>query len=162
MRAEWRDPEDMNPNRRTAHNIVGWRSFDPLRKLAARRGSPVTAEHITAADLLRQQYDLARIGLSAKREPWVYTDIANVPRDGPTRAAQMQTRAIREVQRALAIFSPVQRALVEHTVLNNGSVRSWALGCGLSCAEGMTLLIVALDRLVEHYRSEIDQRGLAA
>jgi hypothetical protein len=59
MSATWRDPEDTNTAARTAREIRGHRAFDPLRRCLQRHGpsSSITADHITAADILRALAD---------------------------------------------------------------------------------------------------------
>jgi len=75
MRTTWRDPEDTSPNAaRTARESSGWRSYCPLRKLVRQDGTSITAEHIHAADLLRQQADLARFGYMHEQTGLPVTD----------------------------------------------------------------------------------------
>ena len=52
MRTAWRDPDDINPNRRLAREITGFRSYDPLRRCRQRPGTSVTERHVVAADIL--------------------------------------------------------------------------------------------------------------
>ena len=54
--AEWRDPDDNNPNRRTAKVVRGFRRADPLANLAA-RGS-ISAAHLAAAERLRIAWEV--------------------------------------------------------------------------------------------------------
>jgi hypothetical protein len=55
MKANWRDPDDLNVHRRMAREISGWRSYCPLRRLMEQgRSSAISAEHILAADMLRK------------------------------------------------------------------------------------------------------------
>src|SRR6516165_7567289 len=97
QRAEWNDPEGVSATAaRTGKRVRGWRAFCPLRRLAERlNGSgAITPEHVTAADLLRQNWDIATLGLSGNRAPWVYADPMHMPRSGAGRLALRQVRAI--------------------------------------------------------------------
>jgi hypothetical protein len=167
QRASWNDPAEgaTISAARSAKQVKGWRSFCPLRRLLERTNgaSGITIEHVTAADLLRMQYDIASLGLSGKRAQWVYIDSNFLPSAGPTTAALAQTRAIRTVRRAMRIFTAEQQDLVHCIVLQNWPISRWQKERGIGSHGTATAKLVAcLDLLVEHFDAEIERYGLAA
>jgi hypothetical protein len=165
MRSEWRDPTDIAPSAaRTARSVSGWRSFDPLRKSLGHVGSKITMAHIVAADLLRRLSDGVAIGFSGARdltsaESWTFGPIT-----GFGAAAIRSAKAWPAFRRAMALYNQTERELMTYIVLLNMSVRSWCarqreLGRPANPVQAMQRLVVCLDRLVEHFKHEID-RGL--
>jgi hypothetical protein len=164
MLARWIDPDDLAPNRRSAKEVHGWRSFCPLRRLVERANgaSGITMEHVTAADLLRREWDIASIGLSGRKTPWMFTDALHLPRSGPSRAAVRQVRAIRNVQRVMRLFVDAQRDLIEWIILRNQPVLRWRTARGIAQRAAMPMLVGVLDELVRHFDDEIRRFGVAA
>jgi hypothetical protein len=159
-RAEWIDPADSNPNRRAAKLVHGWRKFDPLRRLNTHLD--ITLEQLAAADFLRRHYDVARLGLTGPRQPWLYADPLHGPMTGFSRAALAQAKAARAVARCLKIFNREQRECVEQVILNNVAFTSWWRSKGVGRQRAKMVLLMVLDLLVTHYASEIIRHGLAA
>jgi hypothetical protein len=100
----------------------------------------------------------------------MFIQYATQPRSGPTPTEVRQARAWRGFQRAMAMYGPADRELLTHVVLLNRSIASW---CAEQRAAGLVMddkptvrrLVSILDRLVEHFRGEVDRernRGLAA
>lgn len=172
MAAEWRDPDDTTPGAaRTARTVRAYRSFDPLRRRAARAPYRITEQHLVAADLLRGWADGAAIGFTARRD--LSMPVGGVPFRpslGPGATSQRQTRCWRNFTRAMAIFNSDQRSLVTHVVLLNQSVRSWCLARleqGLPLHRDRTVddLVACLDQLVTFLDTEVHEaigRGMAA
>jgi len=162
MRSCWRDPLDDNPRARSAREITGWRGYCTLRAAVKRNNSAITERHIYAADRLRQACDLAAIGASGPREILPVVAIVYGPRGGPSYAALAQTRGWRDFQRAMAQFDASQRLLLTMVILLNYSVSAW---CAMQSKPGrvvyptpeMQRLVLCLERLAEHYASEIDE-----
>jgi hypothetical protein len=165
QRAEWNDPEgSASTASRTGKRVRGWRAFCPLRRLAERLNgaAAITPEHVTAADLLRQHWDIATLGLS-NRAPWVFTDAAHLPRHGPGTLALRQVRAIRSVQRAMALYDAREQAVMFYMVLRNVPLGRAQVACGISQRPVMLRTLVdCLDRLVLHFDDEIRRTGLTA
>ena len=158
MVGRWRDPDDVTPGaRRTPREITGWRSFDPLRRMAGHPHSGITAEHIMAADHFREQVDLATLGYSGVR-PMIFVAQAHLPRAGMGPAALAQTRAQRVMRRVMRLFSPPQLLMIEQVVLRNMTLRAWTHRHDppANPVTEKRKLLVILDRLVEHFAAEVE------
>ena len=162
MRAEWNDPDDIRPDaRRTPRSVSGFRAYCPLRRMAAIRGSAVTSAHIMAADKLREQADLARLGYSAVRE-MIFVQMAAGPRSGPSPGQRAQAAAARDLARALARFTAAQCEMLAAIILANQSIKAWTEQLGRrpgarrvdpSVETGRLLAI--LDILAAHYEADV-------
>ena len=167
MRAEWRDPEDVRPNaQHRPREIVGYRTYCPLRRMARVQGSQITREHITAADLLRNAVDMAVIGSRGGLDPGGLGAVYG-PLSGPSVAALRQSAAMREAQRAISRLAPSQRALLTAIVLLNRTLQSWCADPpGRNAQVEMGRLLGVLDVLADHYASDVDRQlslgGLAS
>ena len=157
MAGEWRDPSDTTPDaRRVPRSVSGWRTYCPLRKMSGHPASGIAAGHIAAADMLREQVDLAMLGYSTVR-PLIYVAQFSQPRWGLSRAEVEQMAALRSVRRAIKLFSLAELLMLESIVLRNMTLRQWVQACvppSSSAIEKRRLLSI-LDRLAEHYDSEI-------
>ena len=91
MRSEWRDPDGVRPTA-APRTIIGWLTFDPLRKAMAVAGSSITTEHILAADRLCAAADAVAIGYSGAREPVTIQSLSYGPKTGPGQAALRSAR----------------------------------------------------------------------
>jgi hypothetical protein len=171
MRSEWLDPMDLDPHRRTGRTVVGHRGFCPLRWSLRRHGvrSCFSVEHILAADRLRVLADAIAIGLSGSKDRFnlTFVQFATEPRSGPTRTEVKQARAWQPFRRAMALFNDDERDLLSHIVLLNLATSRYIVvrrSRGVAVREPAikATLLNCLDRLVEHFRSEIAreiQRG---
>jgi hypothetical protein len=158
MPATWRDPDDITPGaRRTPREITGWMRYDALRRMFGDPRSGVTAQHVMAADTLRELVDLATLGYAADR-PLIYVQQNAQPRFGMGPAALAQVKAARAVTRVVKLFGPLQLLMIQAIVLRNVSVRKWteALPAGASQAVEKGKLLAILDVLVQHFAAEID------
>ena len=156
MRAVWRDPDDVVPGaRRAPREIAGWRRFDPLRRMLVHPASGITAQHVMAADMLRELVDLATMGYSADR-PLIFVEQTTEPRFGLGPAALAQLRAARAVKRVIKLFPPPQLEMIQTVVLRNVTVRAWAMAVGGNQAVEKGRLLNVLDILVQHFTAEID------
>jgi hypothetical protein len=154
MRSEWADPTDDRPSAaRTAKTIFGHIAFCPLRWCVRRHGSRsnYTAEHIRAADRLRVAFDGASIGFSSVKDWRPVTEIKYRPATGPTTAAMLQLKAHRAFDVAWGVLDEDEQAMVEHVVLRNIAVGRAADMLGVSMPIMTKRLVVALDRLCEHF-----------
>lgn len=157
MRGAWRDPDDVTPNaQRAPKTVAGWRTFDPLRRMAGHPNSGITVEHIMAADMLRERVDLATLGYSAVR-PLIYVVQYPLPRWGLGPAAMAQVQAARAVRRVMRAFNDAQLRMLEVIVLGNVTLRAWTLRRNPPSTLGAEKrkLLVVLDRLAEHFASEV-------
>jgi hypothetical protein len=91
----------------------------------------ILPEHIRAADFLRHEVDLARLG---------------------------RPSAARKVRRVMDSFDPEQADIILHVVLENQPVARWAKAHTTSPVTAMRKLIDALDLLVAFYAPELTRR----
>ena len=162
MRLRWRDPDDNSPLARTAREVDGHRAYCPLRWSYNRHGEAgyITDRHIYAADRLRGSWELATHGLSAQNDTFILS-LQYGPRD-IAQAAFVQTAALRDFRRAMAVFTTEQRLLVTSVVLFAHSMAAWCANrrernqSGDPHTEGQRL-VVCLNLLAEFYAAEIDE-----
>ncbi len=158
MPSTWRDPDDVTPGaRRTPRTITGWRHFDPLRRMLLHPNSGLTAQHVQAADVLRECVDIATLGYSGTR-PMIFVAQSHLPRTGMGPAALAMTRAQRVVRRVVKLFTPGELLLLQTVVLGNVSVREWTRHQdppSSQLVEKRRLLLI-LDKLAEHFASDIE------
>jgi hypothetical protein len=164
LRSSWRDPTDTSPTAaKTARQVSGWRTYCPLRRLAAGRSSNITEMHIHAADMLRQAADAAGIGFSAEKDDMPVTSIVYGPKPGPGPAALASDKAARTLERDWKLFAPSQHAMIRGIILRNWAVEHW---CKVEAERTdrridprleMGKLVAILEVLAEHYRTEIDE-----
>lgn len=143
-RAEWRDPTDLDPHRRHARTVSGFRRVDVLRNLHA-RGGLVTPQHLVVAERLTADYEIGIAGASLRdpSQPAIRST-AGGPGDAQLAAATRYREAVEAVgPSAYAVLTPV--------VLDNWTVRELAARRGVGQQVALGLLIAALDRLVEWY-----------
>jgi hypothetical protein len=168
MPAEWVDPnqEGRSSAARTAKLVTGVRRFCPLRWSLRRHKdrSQITTEHVLAADRLRVLADTCAIGLTGGRSRFVMEAalLLKAPRTAPSRSEIKQARAWPAFRRAMAIYNAAERELMTAVVLLNRGVcrlcrEARARGEAMHERDTMATLVGCLDRLVEHFRSEVDR-----
>jgi hypothetical protein len=157
MRSAWRDPTDISPNAsRRPREVQGFRVFCALRRARA-SGAAITDQHIIAADLLRVNVDLARLGAS----PLVMAAGANCtgPRAGPSASALRAARASTNVGRLFNSLDDAQATLLIAVVLQNIPVSRWCTlhEPKLNRPTVMRALYEVLDLLVEYFDTEVQR-----
>ena len=158
MKGTWRDPDDVKPNAsHRAREISGYRTFCPLRRMMAHKGSAIEQRHVLAADLLRAQVDIAVIGKGGRSME--LTRQGYGPIAGPPRSALDGVWALTQAQRALARLGPATRLLVAEVVLFNKTIYAWshAIAPARDPKIEMGKLLGGLDMLADHYATEIDE-----
>jgi len=124
MKASWRDPADVVPNAsRQPRRITGYRTFCPLRRIAAAPGSRITETHIVAADQFRASWDLARYGRTSSDGGAVGSGFS--PSSGPSARCVDQAAAALAVKRALAQFPPAQVPMLVFVLIDNRPMQAW-------------------------------------
>jgi hypothetical protein len=153
VRAEWRDPDDLDPKRRVARTIQGYRAHCPLRRCIAKFGerSGISPEHLDAADRLRACYDGARIGFAGLRDWRPVGSLHYGPLAGPTKSALRQFRCRIMFDRIWSLFEPPSRVLLLMVVLKNIPLARFVELTDVSYNLTKELLLGALDRLVEWF-----------
>jgi hypothetical protein len=77
MISQWVEPGSQTPSHaRNAPTVRGFRAFCPIRRMAQRLNANghVAPEHVAAADCLRKDYDLARLGRGGSNWLRLFTD----------------------------------------------------------------------------------------
>jgi hypothetical protein len=166
MPAAWRDPEDVNPNARTAREVRGWRRADPLRACLQRHGHScgISETMVAAADCLRRAADGAAIGFTAatKEAGLPVTSAVYGPLSGPPLSARKQLRCRVVFERAMRMFTVAQSELVLACVVQNVPVAQFAKARSLNPQFSMGRLVGCLELLEQHFASDIQRHGLAA
>jgi hypothetical protein len=158
MKAVWRDPEDNRTYVRRAREISGWRTFCPLRRMAASRGSQITDEHIVAADLVRECADLALIGFSSRAGAVpIFVDAGGFgPRSGPAEAAIAQVYAMPALRRVVSRLTAGQQRMLAHFVLANRTMSEWCSVVAGNAQVEMGRLLGMLDVLADLHNGEVE------
>jgi hypothetical protein len=159
MMAVWIDPTDTTPSAaRTARTVSGYRTYDPLRKCRARHGerSSFTAEHVEAADRLRQLWDGSRLGYSALKDLRPVQSAMHRPSQGPGAVALKQLRAREQFTRVWSLFSENHQAILVAVVLRNMSLTATAALFSITMPRLTQTVVELLDRLVDHF--EVGER----
>jgi hypothetical protein len=161
MKDSWRDPSDMTPNAsKRPREIAGYRTYCPLRRMMAGRGSQITSAHIMAADRFRTQVDLAVIGCGGARDGEPNAQ-AYGPRLGPSAAAVLQATSSGEVKAALDRFAATHHPMLIEIVLRNRSLHAWCANLATKLGKPPDLhvemgrLLTILDILADHYETDI-------
>jgi hypothetical protein len=151
--AEWRDPDDLNPNRRAARVVQGTRAVDPVYAAHLRAGSKITLRHVRAANKYLTDYEMGILGSRP-----------NAPeRVGGTRAAgamypsEEQCARVRSILIAHQALGAAATQILRHVVLGipdplRRDAASYARRFGMDPKLAMGLLVAALERLAEHYQ----------
>jgi hypothetical protein len=169
MKSSWRDPSDTSPTAaRTATEVSGWRSWDPLRKMLQQPSSSITPEHVHAADRFREEADLARLGFAPQNRYDVpINELAHGPKAGPSPAAIRQAKASISFSRACSRLTVDLQRMAKTIILGNCTVsagcreESERLGRRVDPQRELGRLLCCLDLLAEYYGTEIE-RDLAS
>ena len=145
--AEWRDPADLNPNRRDPRVIKGKRAYDAITYFSGI--GTFNKRQTAAARKLRDQFERAggiRIG---------YDRLTNVgsgygPRDG---LSEQQEVAIQAFEEARGAVGPSLWPIVFGVVLDDQRLTEIGKRLGQQAYQVQTRLLAAIDRLADYYRS---------
>jgi hypothetical protein len=168
MPARWNDPDDLQPNRRSSREVKHFRQICMLRWSRRRHGdaSRFTVEHIVAADEFRRIYDLVTIGLTGKKDPWIFHELYTQPKLGPTRAETQRYRAWKELARVQKRFSERDWVVLCLFLLSNRSIGRLVLQereAGRACHQLVLAerLVEMLNVLVEHFGDVVRRADLS-
>ena len=143
---EWIDPDDSDPNRRTARRVRGVRRVDPLDVLAAANPARWTPERVAAG---RRYYALWAACQCSGRPlvPMRVTGSAATA-DGAAVAGVDAVTRFREASEAVSVRAYGAIALV---VIEGASLRDVATALGVSQATASADLLTGLDCLAAHF-----------
>lgn len=142
---EWRDPDDSNPNRRTARVVRGYRGLDSIEVLLD-NGS-IGRGHARAARRFRKDYELGEIGLRPGR------NLAEAPNGfasgtGPSEARSKHLQAYRAT---IAALLPHQLEVIIAIVILDETTLSYSLRKHMNRQAVAGYLLACLDHLSDHY-----------
>jgi hypothetical protein len=143
MKATWADPADTAVNARSGHRVVGFRSFDVLRKLLGNPASGVIEAHVIAADQLRRLHDVVAFGLTGQGGGLdMPVNMLNYgPVAGPPMTAVRRAEAERGYARAMRIFDDEQASIVKVVILESRAIAVWQREHDTSHARAKALLL---------------------
>ncbi len=152
--AEWRDPEDTNPNRREPRRVKGHRRMDVLYHLYHGRHM-LTRRQAAAGVRLRDDYEVSQ-GAKPGAER------SEVRGGGTLGPAEAQLAAVARYRAAMQAMGPQLSGVVLHVVLHNGTLQEWrevqrAVATDkpgkvyVAAQRARAQLIEGLDRLEAHY-----------
>lgn len=161
----WVDPDDVRPNASyKPREVRNWQVACSLQRMARVQGSQITAEHIAAADILREAVDGANYGYTSPRDLGEIMTGLPGPRSGPSEAAKRQVDACQVVIRALRPFPRDQIAFLNAILIENMMVSAWCdyldtvfpdIRHERKVYVGMLLNILGI--LALHFRDAIDE-----
>lgn len=150
VEGEWRDPDDLDRNRRTPrviHGVKTWDVIDYLLKLKS-----ITRKQGRAARRIRDQHERAVHGVRLGYERLSQTPGGFGPSAGPTEA---RSKAYEEYEIAKGTLGDNLWGWVELIVVQNRTLEEAGKRRKMHHNAAKNSLSNALDRLSEHYK-EID------
>lgn len=158
-RADWRDPDDVNPNRREPKKVAGVKRADPLETALLRPKQhdyiALRREHVIAADQYRYAWEIGPGGARPGADRFQgFTDRAFGPSSGPTEVQSARMEAWRRLD---AQFSPAAQDALHYIVLDRNPVSKWAAKVGGDRRYASGFLVGVLDALWHHFRAEVDE-----
>lgn len=150
---DWRDPDDLSPNKRTARVIHGYRARDSVQTLLD--SGTISKGHAHAARRFRKEYELGEIGLRPSR------NLAEAPSGfasgtGPSEARMRHLEAYQETARALLphlLEAVISIVIFDHTIQSYAETRRLN---NRQAASGYVL--ASFDLLKDHYKRLDDER----
>lgn len=144
--ADWRDPDDMSAQRRTAKIVHGFRSRDPIQVLVD--NSTIGRTHARAARRFRKDYELGVVGLRASR------DLADPPSgfasgSGPSEARMKHLEAYRAT---IAALLPHLLEAIVAIIVREETILVYSTKKGMSRHAVAGYILASLDYLSDHYR----------
>lgn len=144
-RSEWADPDDSDPNRRTARKISGHRSFDGLHWLLS-VGSISKSQH-TAGSRYRRCWELGAVGCSGSAIARLGQAVSGSSDAGPSEIKLQHLQRYQAAKRAVGGLADV----VDEIICQGGSLASYAKRWRLNPLKVVGRLGAALDVLKDHW-----------
>lgn len=154
--AEWRDPDDLAPNRRTARVVRGYRSRDSVQTL--QDSGAINKSHARSARRFRRDYELGEIGLRPSR------DLAEAPSGFASGNGPSETRLLhlQEYRATIAALQPRLTEVVLSIVINNETTQGYAQRRKRNQQAVVGYFLAALDRLTDYYAKKDKDEADAA
>lgn len=150
--AEWRDPDDMAPNRRTAKIVRGYRARDSIQTLED--SGSINKSHARAARRFRRDYELGEIGLRPSR------NLLDAPSGFAAGGGPSETRLLHlaAYRATVAALHPHLVDVVLSIVIHNNTASSYALKRRLNTQAVVGYILACLDLLSDHYKRIDDDK----
>lgn len=153
LAGDWRDPDDLSPNKRTARVIHGYRARDSVQTLLD--NGTISKGHAHAARRFRKEYELGEIGLRPSR------NLAEAPSgfasgNGPSESRMRHLQAYQKTARALLphlLEAVISIVIFDHTIQSYAETRRLN---NRQAASGYVL--ASFDLLKDHYKRLDDER----
>jgi hypothetical protein len=148
-KTEWRDPDDLSAQRRTARVIAGYRAREELQILLD--NDTISKGLAQAGRRLRREYELGEWGLRGSR------DLAEEPTGFSSGGGPSEKRLehLETWQQTAAALRPTMRDLLIAICVNDATIRECALRRGMNVSATVGAVTTALSFLREFYK-EID------
>lgn len=150
-RAEWADPDDLDPTnmatarRKQARRIDGFRRVSVIANLHARSPREITRQHLAAAERLTRHFE---VGCEGAKGAGGRGGADDSEPGWPTR---QRIFALTRYREAIQALGPRLAALVCAVVLANTPINQLARRIGISPDRTQGRLAAAMDRLCDHY-----------
>lgn len=151
--ADWRDPDDLSPNRRTARVVHGYRARDSVQVLLD--GGSISRGHAAAAKRFRKEYELGELGLRACR------DLSMAP-DGfasGTGPSESRMKHLQTYHATIAALLPHLLEIVIAIVIHDETIHSYAAKRRMNRQSISGYMLASFDYLRDYYqRLDEDRR----
>src|ERR1700722_10085405 len=147
--AQWRDPEDDDPNRRSPKLVRGIRRYSVLHNLHKSDDTQITLDHMKAVARLVADYEIGILGARAPGAADHRLDRVDGHKDYDF--SQVQLDSATNFRSARAALGPRNFCLLEMVAFDNQSVSAVAEAYGINNHHAKGRLIACLDSLHDHY-----------
>lgn len=145
--AQWRDPEDDDPNRREPKIIRGLRRYSTLHNLHKSNDQEITLEHMKAMARFNGDYEMGMEGASPPGD----SKLDRVDGSKSYDISQMRLDAATHFREAVEALGPSLFGFLWEVCFLNESVKQAGLKRGIHNQIAKGVLIAGLDRLRDHY-----------
>lgn len=149
---DWIDPDDLNPRRREAKRISGYRGRDSVQTLLD--NGTISNVHARAARRFRRDYELGEIGLKASR------DLAEAPSGYASGTGPSESR-MAHLQSYQATVAALMRHMLEvvlAVVIRDETLQDYALRKRMNRQAVSGYLLASFDLLSDYYKTLDDDR----
>lgn len=150
LTGDWRDPDDLSPNRRTARVVHGYRARDSVQTLLD--NNTITKGHAHAARRFRKEYELGEIGLRPSR------NLAEAPNGFASGVGPSEAR-----MRAMQTYHATSGALLPHLleaviaiVIHDHTIQSYAESRRMNNRQSASGYVQASFDLLRDYYKRLD------
>jgi hypothetical protein len=159
--ATWRDPADLNVQRRFAKEISGHRAGDAIKMLVD--NNAINRKQARVADRLRRHYEQGVIGMRGGPK-WDFAPSGFGPSLGPS---EIQCQALEHYNRAMGALGRLGDIVLCCCLDGVETLSAYATRTGINRQVASGRLASALDVLMDHYDrvdgdAKVSQRSIAS